>query len=94
MPLYEFQCKSCGLFEQWRGFNESSDPMLCPNCQTMAKRIYSSPNLHLRSVSTAGSRSKRIEEKTEPRLITREPKETTPKSKQAHRHERPWMLSH
>jgi putative FmdB family regulatory protein len=88
MPLYEFQCKSCGRFEQWRGFNESSDPMLCPNCQTMAKRIYSSPNLHLRASS------KRLEEKTEPRLITREPKETSPKSRQTHRHERPWMLSH
>jgi putative FmdB family regulatory protein len=87
MPLYEFQCKSCGLFEQWRGFNESSDPMLCPNCQTTAKRIYSSPNLHV------GTRAKRPEE-TAPRLVTREPKETAAKSRQAHRHERPWMLSH
>jgi putative FmdB family regulatory protein len=88
MPLYEFQCRSCGLFEQWRGFSESSDPMLCPNCQTIAKRIYSSPNVHL------GSRSKRIEEKTEPRLVSREPKEIAPQIKQSHRHERPWMLSH
>jgi putative FmdB family regulatory protein len=92
MPLYEFQCKSCGLFEQWRGFDESSDPMLCPNCQTTAKRIYSSPNLHLSARSN--SNSKRLEEKTEPRLITREPKQTNPKSRQAHGHERPWMLSH
>lgn len=89
MPLYEFQCKSCGLFEQWRGFNESSDPMLCPNCQTMSKRIYSSPNLHVGAASAG-----RLGAQTEPRLITREPRGTTPKKRQANRHGRPWMLSH
>jgi putative FmdB family regulatory protein len=85
MPLYEFQCRSCGLFEQWRGFSESSDPMLCPNCQTIAKRIYSSPNVHLGSKPAS---------KAEPRLVTRELKENAPKTRQSHRHERPWMLSH
>jgi putative FmdB family regulatory protein len=38
MPLYEFRCQMCEIFEQRLSLEEASNPMLCPTCQVVAKR--------------------------------------------------------
>ncbi len=43
MPVYEFLCEDCGLFEQRRSFAEAGDSMTCPSCNEEARRIYSMP---------------------------------------------------
>jgi putative FmdB family regulatory protein len=43
VPIYEFLCRDCGSFEQWRSFAEVSAPMTCPSCNEETRRIYSMP---------------------------------------------------
>jgi putative FmdB family regulatory protein len=48
MPLYEYQCESCGRrFEQIRKF---SDPAVetCPTCGGNVRKLVSSPAFHLK----------------------------------------------
>lgn len=49
MPLYEFRCEKCGLFEEWRTMAEASNLIVCPTCQNVAKRIFSPPGVMLSS---------------------------------------------
>ncbi|QZZ22360.1 zinc ribbon domain-containing protein [Leptothermofonsia sichuanensis E412] len=87
MPLYEFKCQSCGVFEEWRSLSQSSDPAVCPTCQQPGKRVISAPAVNLSSsLSLRHPRS-------EPELVKRE---TEPKP-QKFQHQscgRPWMLNH
>ena len=43
MPIYEYECKSCGEnFELRRGMNDSDDDIRCPKCGTQGpKRVFS-----------------------------------------------------
>ena len=64
MPLYEFKCDECGVFDQWRTMAESSAPANCPECQAPAKRIFSAP------VLLSGSLRLK-QESREPQLVQR-----------------------
>ncbi len=46
MPIYEYQCKSCGKIseELVQGFSSSKIPK-CPDCGRVMERRLSSPNL-------------------------------------------------
>jgi putative FmdB family regulatory protein len=87
MPLYEYQCGSCGLFEQWRSMAEATNPMHCPTCDAIAKRIFSPPSVLLSSSLRLSNSS------AEPKRVTRS-QEPTPPRVQSHSHGRPWMISH
>lgn len=40
MPLYEYQCPSCGeVFEMRRPMSQASEPAPCPKCGTQAQRV-------------------------------------------------------
>ncbi len=88
MPLYEFRCDTCGVFDAWRTMAESDQPAVCPTCETMGKRIFSPP-----AILSGSLRLK--QERTEPQLVqksvSQEP--VTPKYK-SHTGGRPWMVSH
>lgn len=85
MPLYEFRCDECGVFDEWRAMAQCNAPAQCPNCQKNAKRIFSAPALLSGSL-----RLKR--ENPEPQLVKRE---QTPESAKVRSHAgRPWMISH
>jgi putative FmdB family regulatory protein len=88
MPLYEYKCDICGTFEQWRTLAEVSTPMLCPTCETVAKRVFSPPSVNLNSGSLQLQSG-------EPRVIKRsqDKEPTTPRYSQQ-RQGRPWMVSH
>lgn len=93
MPLYEFKCENCGTFEEWRSMSAASEPMLCPICETVAKRIYSVAGLMM----TPHSLRTRIEQSAEPRVVDR----TQVKKHHNHHHHhhkhndtRPWMIGH
>jgi putative FmdB family regulatory protein len=89
MPLYEFRCDTCGVFEQWRTLAETGEPMHCPTCQAVAKRFFSPPLVNLSS----GSLRRPSQETQEPRLVKRatESKPTTPRQSRCGR---PWMIGH
>ena len=89
MPLYEFRCEKCGLFEEWRTIAEVSNPIICPDCQSVAKRIFSPPGVMLSS-------SLRLrQENSQPQIIkcSQEQEKTVPKYK-SYNNGRPWMISH
>jgi putative FmdB family regulatory protein len=92
MPMYEFLCATCGLFEQRRSLTEAGDPMACPTCQVVAQRIYSTGGFIL----TSGAFRRRIEQSLEPQVVTR----TTPEAPsplptlQQSVRSRPWHLGH
>lgn len=85
MPLYEFRCDECGDFDQWRTMAECQAAAHCPQCQKVAKRLFSPPAL-LSSVL----RLKR--ENPEPQLVKRKQQESARIN--SHAGGRPWMIGH
>ncbi|MBI3480138.1 MAG: zinc ribbon domain-containing protein [Nitrosomonadales bacterium] len=45
MPLYEYQCETCGVFTALRRTNDSSLPAECEECGCESPRILSVPRL-------------------------------------------------
>ena len=91
MPLYEYDCKSCGEFEAWRSMSEYNMPMNCPDCDRVAVKIFSAPNINLNSGSlSAIARSP----SAEPRLVKQEQREPAKPRYQSSSGNRPWMVSH
>jgi putative FmdB family regulatory protein len=86
MPLYEFRCEDCGVFEVMRPMAESSDPAHCPSCDTRGKRIFSPPMTLSRTI-----RLKKVS--SEPELVKRDLEPKTPRV-QYHSGSRPWMVGH
>lgn len=86
MPLYEYRCSDCGVFDQWRSLAESSAPAHCPACEEPAQRVFSPP-----MVLSGSLRLKR--ESPEPKLVKRDRDPEPPKA-QSHTGGRPWMISH
>lgn len=94
MPLYEFRCETCGIFEQRRSLEEASNPMLCPTCQAVAKRVISAPGL----IMTPYALQSRVERSAEPRVVKRTQNQEPAIHKHHHHHHhhqgRPWMIGH
>ena len=89
MPLYDFRCETCGIFEQSRSIQQASAPMLCPTCQTVAKRLISAVGI----LKTSSKLSKRVEQSAEPRLVQRTAHNHAT-HKHNHHHGRPWAIGH
>ena len=87
MPLYEFKCDECGIFDQWRAMAESSLPAACPKCQETAKRIFSAPMLLSGSLRLKQASS-------EPQLVQRSPDKPERPQVKSHTGGRPWMIGH
>ncbi|WP_144140285.1 FmdB family zinc ribbon protein [Paraburkholderia sp. BCC1884] len=49
MPLYDYQCDACGVFEVMRKLAERDDPVRCSRCDALAGRIQTSASLLLGS---------------------------------------------
>ncbi|HTL89049.1 MAG TPA: zinc ribbon domain-containing protein [Leptolyngbya sp.] len=88
MPLYEFKCDPCGVFDQWRSMAESSHPAHCPTCQKPAMRLFSAPMLLTGSFRL----SKTVT--PEPQLVQRPAAEPIRPKVQSHPGGRPWMIGH
>jgi putative FmdB family regulatory protein len=97
MPLYAFHCEHCGSFECWRALDDASTPMVCPQCQIVARRVYTTPGL-VKTPSALGKALYRAEKSAyEPEVIRREaPIQTEERPSQViHRsHGRPWQIEH
>lgn len=39
MPVYEYQCADCGVFEEMTPMSRFADPCDCPTCGTSAPRV-------------------------------------------------------
>lgn len=45
MPLYDYQCRTCGNFRELRRMMEAGAPQPCPACGALAERLLSAPFL-------------------------------------------------
>ena len=91
MPLYEYRCDTCGEFEALRSLSEYNAPMLCPQCDTVAVKIFSAPNVNLNSGSLSAIAARNS---AEPRLVKQKPTEPAKPRYQQVKSNRPWMISH
>lgn len=94
MPRYEFLCKACGSFERRRDHRESGEPMLCPSCNAVARRVYSMPSFNVSS--GAGAKARLIDEQGPKAGVVERPpaQEPTPPSRPQRVGGRPWQISH
>jgi putative FmdB family regulatory protein len=72
MPLYDYQCRVCGQFKEFRPLSKWDKDTKCPNCGSASKRSVASPRLQCvsRNVRVAHERNERSAE--EPRVMSRE----------------------
>jgi putative FmdB family regulatory protein len=45
MPVYEYECETCGVFTALRKMSESNEPAFCDECGCESPRIMSAPRL-------------------------------------------------
>lgn len=92
MPLYEYRCESCGLFEQWRDHRQSAKETFCPQCGAMARRLYSAPAFTAHTKAEKEVR-RRAERGSEPRVAGRQSAgDPSPKPRKSGG--RPWQIGH
>jgi putative FmdB family regulatory protein len=88
MPLYEFQCADCGVFEGARPMSRAHAPAACPSCGRRAPRVLSAVAI--------GQRAPRPPDATQPRLrkasgLARAGGRSSAPHPGGHR---PWMIGH
>ena len=68
MPVYDFACQDCGDFREFLAIDERNNPVPCPSCSRIARRVILAPNLAL--MNPVGRRAAAINEKSrhEPRV--------------------------
>ena len=91
MPLYEYRCNSCGEFEALRSLSDYNAPMPCPECEQVAVKIFSVPNINLNSGSLSAIAKSNS---TEPKLVKNRSNEPEKPRYQQVKSNRPWMISH
>jgi putative FmdB family regulatory protein len=70
MPLYDYECRSCGPFREWRSMSEYCKPARCPDCHRRAMRSVATPMLGMEAgLRTALASSERSAH--EPRVVRR-----------------------
>ncbi|MBE9062557.1 FmdB family zinc ribbon protein [cf. Phormidesmis sp. LEGE 11477] len=89
MPLYDYSCNGCGPFEVWHKMAETAVPRNCPDCDAIASRIFTAPNISLGSSSLL----KKVGS-PEPRLVKRQSEPAKPRNQATRPGSRPWMIGH
>ncbi len=89
MPLYEYRCDDCGIFDEWRSMAERSNPANCPSCQESAKRVFSVPGVQLN-----GALRLKKAENPEPQLVKKQDFDPEQRGRARSHGGRPWMINH
>jgi putative FmdB family regulatory protein len=71
MPLYEYECVSCGPFSALRKMSESSLSALCGGCGSESGRIISVPNFALMAKAKKAAYERNEKSAHEPKAIKR-----------------------
>jgi putative FmdB family regulatory protein len=101
MPIYEYECREHGLFEELRPMQRSREGAECPRCDAASPRVLSATRTNLvpRAVSVAHARNEKSQHA--PELCThghpQHPRSQKPKRSgqpQVYRGKRPWVMEH
>lgn len=102
MPIYEYECRGHGVFEEIRSLADHQLPAACPSCRTDSPRILSRPNLSAMPRSQVIARDRNEKSRHEP-TVSKGPTcghqhEAKPKPKpdqlQVYSGPRPWVMEH
>jgi putative FmdB family regulatory protein len=72
MPLYEYECRDHGVFEEARSIAESAADSACPVCLATARRIVSATNLGRLERSQVKAMDRNERSRHEPRVVRTE----------------------
>lgn len=72
MPLYDYECKSCGPFRDWRPMSEWTAGAPCPDCSAPAPRQTAAPMLAALSSNNRIAHERNERSAHEPRVVRRE----------------------
>jgi putative FmdB family regulatory protein len=106
MPIYEYECREHGLFEQTRPMHRSAEGASCPECTAASPRVLSVTRTSVvpRAASIAHARNEKSQHA--PELCTHaqhrhvqhrheQPKRPRrPGQPQVYRGKRPWVMEH
>lgn len=45
MPLYDYECETCGPFRDWQPMARSNQAVACPSCKAPSQRLLAVPFL-------------------------------------------------
>ncbi len=98
MPIYEYQCPSCGIFERSVSMARCSEPSECPDCRLASSRVLSAVRGAQLSAAEVRARDRNLRSRHEPRVVSKEARkprnpEERPKLQRSHG-SRPWALEH
>lgn len=108
MPLYDYNCETCGPFRQFRSISDRAAPIACEHCGASVERLLTAPQLNLMSSNNRIAETRNEKSAHEPNVVTmvgrgadqkpvpKAPKplqNKTPRLGHAHSH-RPWMIGH
>lgn len=106
MPIFDFYCPKCGIFELMTGFKREGETTTCPTCGAPSPRIFSPPTFSRVFCGTRHLLLRRQEKGVEPRVVRKgegDPLEAKALSHQHnHKHAHadtapgypPWMIKH
>ena len=97
MPIYEYECREHGLFEETRPMDRAREGAECPECQASAPRVLSPTRTNLvpRAVSVAHARNEKSQHAPEHTCKSHHHPKPRPSGKaQVYRGKRPWVMEH
>jgi putative FmdB family regulatory protein len=72
MPLYDYECGTCGEFREWRKMSEWEASVPCPNCSLPAPRRAAAPMLAMLSWNNRVAHERNERSAHEPKVVRRE----------------------
>ena len=104
MPIYSYNCETHGEFVELKSISDRDKGTNCPNCNVLAQRSITAPNLSIMSASNRTAWARNEKSMHEPKRVTHQhthacshsEKSTDSKVeyKKAAAGTRPWMLGH
>jgi putative FmdB family regulatory protein len=72
MPLYDYQCQTCGPFREWRSMKECEQSVTCPSCSVPAPRLPTSPRVAVLSAHERIAHERNERSAHQPAVVRRE----------------------
>jgi putative FmdB family regulatory protein len=72
MPLYDYECRNCGPFREWRPMSEWDADTPCPDCSLPAPRQAAAPMLGVLKTNNRIAHERNEKSAHEPMVVRRE----------------------
>jgi putative FmdB family regulatory protein len=104
MPLYEYECRDHGIFENLGTIAQSRQPAACPTCDALCSRIVSAPHLACLPRAQVLARDRNERSRHEPKVSSSsrpsahehacEARSSPNRALTTYKGARPWVIEH